>query len=269
MLAVMSERREIARSTFDSVAALYDEARPGYPQAVYRDLIHLARLAPDARLLEIGSGTGHATLPLAQQGFRIDGVELGEQMAAVARTRLAAFPAVSITVADFDHWSASARYDLVFAASSYHWLNPAIRVRRIAALLAPGGHIAVFRNHHVATEATAAFNHAVQRIYASTLGPQYSSSPLPCAGQIAPVEAAEWTASGLFVAPDTRIYQWRQRLSAAEYVQQLATHSDHRMLPEHTRDQLFDNLQRLIDDEFSGAAEKDYATLLQVAEKIP
>jgi len=269
MLAVMSERREIARGTFDSVAALYDAARPGYPQEAYRDLIHLARLAPDARLLEIGPGTGHATLPLAQRGFRIDGVELGEQMAAVACARLAAFPAVSITVADFDHWSASARYDLVFAASSYHWLNLATRVHRIAALLAPGGHIAVFRNHHVASETTAAFNHAVQRIYASILGPHHSSSPLPRTSQITPVEATEWTASGLFAAADTRIYQWRQQLSAAEYVQQLATHSDHRMLTEHTRNQLFDNLQRLIDDEFAGTAEKDYTTLLQVAEKIP
>ena len=269
MLAVMSEHREAARATFDSVASLYDEARPGYPQALYGDLIQLAGLTPSHRLLEIGAGTGHATLPLAQRGFRIDCIELGEQMAAVARARLAAFPAVSITVADFDRWSTSARYDLVFAASAYHWLNPVTRVRKIAALLAPAGHIAVFRNHHVDTAATAPFNAAVQRIYTSILGPHRSSNPLPRAGQITPTEAAEWAASGLFAAADTCIYRWRQQLSAAEYIRQLATHSDHRMLAERDRNLLFDSLRKLIDDEFAGTAEKDYLTLLQVAEKIP
>lgn len=269
MLAVMSEHRETARATFDSVAALYDEARPGYPQAVYRDLIQLAGLTPDHRLLEVGTGTGHATLPLAQLGFSIDCVELGEQMAAVARARLAAFPAVSITVADFDHWSTSARYDLVFAASAYHWLNPTTRVHRVAALLAPAGHIAIFRNHHVASEATKAFNTAVQRIYDDVLGPDRTSSPLPRESEITPVEAAEWTASGLLATVETRLYHWSQRLSTAEYVGQLATHSDHRMLPGHTRNLLFDRLQELIDNKFAGTAEKHYVTLLQIAKKIP
>lgn len=268
MLTDMDQHRETARATFDSVAALYDEARPGYPQALYDDLIALARLAQNARLLEIGAGTGHATLSLAQHGYRIDCIELGEQMAALARERLAAFPAVTVTVADFDRWTADAQYDLAFAASAYHWLNPATRVYRIAGLLVPGGHLAVFRNHHVNSTETAAFNAAVQQTYKSVLGVDRASNGLPHSEDIAPTEAAEWCADGQFATATTRLYRWQQKLSAAEYVRQLATHSDHRMLPETDRAHLFKKLQKLINEDFGGIAEKGYLTLLQIAEKI-
>jgi hypothetical protein len=45
--------------------------------------------------VEIGPGTGQATLPLAERGFEIVGVELGERLTAFAREKLSAFnPAV-------------------------------------------------------------------------------------------------------------------------------------------------------------------------------
>src|SRR6267143_6546045 len=58
-------RYEIAplRATFDEAAELYDRARPGYPPELFDDLANLGGLHPGARVLEIGSGTGKATLP--------------------------------------------------------------------------------------------------------------------------------------------------------------------------------------------------------------
>jgi trans-aconitate methyltransferase len=268
MLADMGKHRETARASFDAVALLYDEARPGYPAAVYDDLITLAQLAPNAQLFEIGAGTGHATLPLAQRGYRIDCVELGEQMANVARSRLAPFPSVSVTVADFDRWTPETRYELAFAASAYHWLNPATRLQQIAALLTPHGHIAVFRNHHIDSVETAAFNAAVQQVYRTVLGSSRDSQTLPRCEAITPVEATEWQASGQFSAASTRLYHWQQKLSAVEYIRQLGTHSDHRMLSEIDRNHLFDKLEKLIDDDFGGIAVKHYVTLLQIAQKI-
>jgi 16S rRNA A1518/A1519 N6-dimethyltransferase RsmA/KsgA/DIM1 with predicted DNA glycosylase/AP lyase activity len=45
-------------------------------------------------MLEIGPGTGPATVTLAERGYRVVAVELGAAMAAVARRDLARFPAV-------------------------------------------------------------------------------------------------------------------------------------------------------------------------------
>jgi len=77
--------RERLRQTFETVAARYHEARPGYPEALYDTLTGLTRITPDAdEILEIGCGTGKATIPLARRGFAITGVELGAALAAAA-----------------------------------------------------------------------------------------------------------------------------------------------------------------------------------------
>jgi trans-aconitate methyltransferase len=262
------ESRE-QRASFNDVAALYDEWRPGYPEAVYDNVITLADLQPGARLLEIGSGTGHATRGLARRGFAIDGVELGKQMAAIGRHNLAEFPAVTITVADFERWTTEKRYDLVFSASAYHWLNRETRVERIAALLNPAGWIAVWRNHHVrASKESERFNERVQEIYRRTTPSDAGTSRgILTVDQIPLPEPKEWIASGLFSGLVTRVYRWEGTYTSAEYVQMLNTHSDHRVLPEAERTALFESISRLIDNEFNGRITHEQATMLHMARK--
>src|SRR5688572_7761630 len=81
------------RVTFDEDAERYDRARPGYPSAVFDDLVELAGIGPGCRVLEIGCGTGQATVPLAERGCDIVAVELGAELAAIATRNLARFPA--------------------------------------------------------------------------------------------------------------------------------------------------------------------------------
>ena len=257
------------RASFNDVAVLYDEWRPGYPDAVYDDVIAQAALKPGASLLEIGSGTGHATLPFARRGLAIDCIELGEPMAAIARRNLAGFSGVTITVADFDRWTTEQRYELVFSASAYHWLNRETRVQRIAALLHPAGWLAVWRNHHVrSSKESQRFNGRVQQIYRRT-SPSFAAGTrgILTVDQIPRPEPDEWLASGLFADVLSRVYLWQKTYSSVEYVQMLNTHSDHRMLPEAERIALFAGISRLIDQEFNGSVTPEQATLLHMARK--
>lgn len=75
------------RASFDAGARAYDRARPGHPDPLFDDLVALAGIPAHGSVLEIGSGTGKATLPLAQRGFQLVGIELGANMAAIARWR--------------------------------------------------------------------------------------------------------------------------------------------------------------------------------------
>ena len=84
------------RFTFDEVAELYDRHRPGYPEALFEDLVALSGIAPAGRILEIGAGTGQATLPLARRGLRVLCLEPGAALARVARGKLAGFPRVEV-----------------------------------------------------------------------------------------------------------------------------------------------------------------------------
>jgi cyclopropane fatty-acyl-phospholipid synthase-like methyltransferase len=101
------------RETFNEDAEQYDRARPRYPDQMFDDLA-AAGVAPGARVLEIGCGTGQATVPLAKRGYRVVAVELGPDMAAVARRNLAGFDSVEVLTAAFEDWPLPAEpFDVV------------------------------------------------------------------------------------------------------------------------------------------------------------
>src|SRR5919197_3701356 len=140
----------VLRATFDESPELYARARPAAPPQVFDDLVALAQLEPAARLVEIGCGTGQATLPLAERGLAIVGVELGEGLASVARRKLAPFPRVEIVTSSFERWDPRGEtFDAVVAFNSFHWVDPEVRFAKPAAILRDGGALAVVGMHFV------------------------------------------------------------------------------------------------------------------------
>src|SRR3712207_1186011 len=135
----MTEERNRLRATFDQVAPLYDEARPTYPDELFDDVVSLSGVPPAGRILEIGCGTGQATLPLARRGFRILCIELGENLAAVARRKVATYPHVEVLTGAFEDWPAEENaFHLVVSAEAFHWLDRTSAYRKIARALRPG-----------------------------------------------------------------------------------------------------------------------------------
>jgi SAM-dependent methyltransferase len=51
----------------------------------------------------------------------------------------------------FETWEPTGgeRFDLVFAATAWHWVNPSVRYQRAWRLLCPGGHLAFWSAAHV------------------------------------------------------------------------------------------------------------------------
>ena len=111
------DERERLRQTFDRAAELYDRVRPGYPEALFDDLIALTGLVAGDHLLEVGCASGKATLPLARRGFRITCVELGAGLAEVARRNLAGFQ-VEVVQGQFEQWQPAEPVSLVYAATA-------------------------------------------------------------------------------------------------------------------------------------------------------
>lgn len=99
-----AERHQLRKRSFDASARLYHKFRPGYPEALFEDLVQLSGIPAGGRILEIGPGTGQATLPLARRGFSVLGLELGASMARLCRRNLAAFPNVRILNTAFEDW---------------------------------------------------------------------------------------------------------------------------------------------------------------------
>ena len=114
----------------------------------------------------MGCGPGTATLPLARLGCRITAVELGEGLAAEARRRLAAYPDVDVVTGSFETWPPGEHaFDLVYAATAWHWVDPDVRYRRAHDVLRPDGHLAFWRADHVRPVGGDPFFEEIQEVY--------------------------------------------------------------------------------------------------------
>ncbi|MGH2459497.1 MAG: class I SAM-dependent methyltransferase, partial [Chloroflexota bacterium] len=167
------------RATFDEAPELYDRLRPVCPARLFDDLIDLARFPKGARLVEIGSGTGQATLPLAELGFGIVAIELGERLAALARKKLGRFPEVEIVNTSFEAWDPHGRrFDGVVVFHAFHWIDPELRFAKSAQLLRDDGALAVVTSSYVLTDNADPCWRDLQEDYAA-LGPRIDQAAPP------------------------------------------------------------------------------------------
>jgi SAM-dependent methyltransferase len=131
--------------TFNSVAALYDAQRSGYPEKLFDDLSQACRPEPGHRVLEVGCGTGQATAGFAARGLDVVAIDPGAALVDVGRQKFIGAPNVRFEIASFEAWPLGQRsFHLVAAAQSWHWVRPDIGFEKAARALAPGGHLAIF-----------------------------------------------------------------------------------------------------------------------------
>lgn len=118
----------------------------GEPNATTIDLVR--DLTPGAAL-DLGCGEGADAIWMAQQGWRVTGVDISPT--AVARASAAATEAgltadrIAFVAHDLETWEPDGAYDLV-TASFLHSRETFARtavLRRAAAAVAPGGHLAI------------------------------------------------------------------------------------------------------------------------------
>jgi SAM-dependent methyltransferase len=266
----MADERHRLRTTFDEAALLYDEVRPGYPDELFDDVVSLSGIPSGGRILEIGCGTGQATLPFARRGYRILCIELGENMAAVGRRNLRSYPQVRVRTGDFEQLPLQeGDFDLAISATAFHWLDRAIAYPKVAGTLVPGGAISLFWNEHVHSDASEGFFEAAQRIYEreapEIVGPEdYKGLPRP--DQVLD-RTGEIQNTGLFGEVTTRSYPWEERYDTESYLRVLNTYSGHRSLRKDSRERLFRGIADLIDSEYGGIIVKGYLTTLYVAHR--
>lgn len=217
-------------NSFDALADLYEEARPGYPESTFQRMLDYAGIDASARLLEVGTGTGKATLPLARRGLRILGLEPGPNMARIARSRMAEFPNVQIQTTTFENWDAPrGAFDLAFIAQAFHWLPPDLRLAKLSMALRRPGTLAIFGNSEtVADETLRESIREVYRRYAPALDLNYAVTGY---GTAESSSLQELYASPLFTDVQCDIEIWEQTLATDQFCSLLATYSNHSTLP--------------------------------------
>jgi SAM-dependent methyltransferase len=136
--AALHLQRNVAEG-FGADAGRYDRARPTYPADLVERII---AASPGRDVLDVGCGTGISARLFQAAGCRVLGVDPDPRMAELARQG-----GTETDVSKFEDWDPAARtFDVVISAQAWHWVDPVAGAAKAAAVLRPGGRLAVFWN---------------------------------------------------------------------------------------------------------------------------
>lgn len=127
----------------------YEDARPEYPTWIFDYLREYGALIDGTPTLEIGAGTGKATRRLLAYGANpLTIVEPDARFAALLGTVTDASPACCRVVHDSfeDALLSDNQFNLIAAATAFHWIEPTSGLRKIKRLLRRDGFVALFWN---------------------------------------------------------------------------------------------------------------------------
>ena len=249
------------KTTFDTVASVYDEVRPGYPDELATDVLDLSGMDRSGKVLEVGCGTGQASRLFATLGCEMTCLDIGQDLIEVSRARLSGYKHVRFVLCSFEDWDSASKFDLVISATAFRWVSRRVRFIRARDTLKARGSLAIFSNQHVRRDE--GFFAEVQEVYAK----HYVVSDSPQDPSTPATSDAPEPGTSAFADPIHRVYPWTANYSAEEYIKLLGTYSDHIALPEYNRTLLFDGIADLIGRNYGGSITKHYETALAFRRK--
>ena len=129
---------------FDEIATEYDRSRPAYPDELLDQACRVAGIGNGDHVLEVGCGTGQLTRGLLARGLHVTALEPGKNLIALARQNLAGAGEVEFVNAQFEEaLFPRERFQAVFSASAFHWVDPKVSWQKAADVLVPGGTLAL------------------------------------------------------------------------------------------------------------------------------
>lgn len=242
----MTDMRTDFQRNFDREAGDYDAARPEYPRELYRDMFAYQPIDKNSRALEIGLGTGKASGPILDTGCSLTGLEPGGNLGALAKKRLERYDNLTLYELTLQDYSCPDNaFDLIYAATAFHWIPEEYGYKRVYGLLRPGGAFARFAYHAGPDRERRELTEEVYELYRRYMdGGKGRYRPLTYSDR-----------DRLLAAPqkygfiDTRLflYEFTKDFTAGEYMGLLRTYPDHMALEPSDRQELFDGIYDAIE----------------------
>ncbi|MBV8529659.1 MAG: class I SAM-dependent methyltransferase [Candidatus Dormibacteraeota bacterium] len=239
--------------SFGAVAEEYDRVRPSYPPALVDDLVALHPRA----VLDVGAGTGKASELLFARGLDVLAVEADARMAAIVERK-----GIAVEVSTFQDWDARGRtFDLITAGQSWHWMPQPESANRAVALLRPGGHLAAFWNLGMLDERTMTVLDAVYTDVAPAMAQGSRAMSQAIDEQRQHIDSLR---DAGFAPIELRTYPGSTTYTAREWVELIATHSNHATLPVQQREALLRGVADAI-TQLGGTVTEEACTALILA----
>jgi len=242
------------RVHFDGIVELYDKVRWDYPSELYDDIFMYS--GEGKRALEIGAGTGRATVPFLDAGFDVTAVELGGNMTAFLIKKFKEHTNFKVINSTFEDvaFDSDNSFDVIYAASAFHWIDAEIGCPKVYRLLKNGGAFVLFRNNFQPSDGDSLYED-IQAEYEKHYNTYYTNSKRP----IKQSHDDFWKPSELyrsfrfngmelygFREITMKLYDCTQTYTADEYIALMDTYSDNRALPKENRAKLYAGVRKAI-----------------------
>jgi SAM-dependent methyltransferase len=258
----LHHQRQVAEG-FGADAGRYDRARPTYPTDLVERII---AASPGPDVLDVGCGTGISARLFQAVGCRVLGVDPDPRMAELARQA-----GTETEVARFEDWdSADRTFDAVIAAQAWHWVDPVAGVAKAAAVLRPGGRLAVFWNAFDPPKGVReAFAGVFRRVLPDSPFGAFWDRPAVEAYRAGCVRLADviWQA-GMFGEPEEWLSYWNRPYTRDEWLDLVPTTGGFTRHPEAVKRELLDGLGSAV-DAAGGTFTMSYTTIAATAARLP
>lgn len=258
---------EQIKNWYGKVADAYNKTRARYPQELIYRAVEVAQLPSDAIILEVGCGPGIATVPFAQLGFSIIGLEPSQDAYQLAQQNCASYPSVEITNTTFEEWELETeRFHAVLAANAWHWVPPEVGYPKAAAALQENGSLILLWNMtpQPPYEVYQALNE-VYHLQAPSLA-RYEHRQT----QEKILRGIEHNVidSGQFKNLVSEQLACEITYSIDDYLTLLSTLSPYMMLEPQKRNALFEGLQEVLERSCLRSIQVSYLSAFQIAQKV-
>lgn len=264
--AVEHHERQRRAATFDRVAQQYRRARPHHPAPLLDELVGITGVRPGDRVLDVGCGPGTASVPLAERGFTVVGLDAGARLASVAAAALARSPNVEarVVVGSLEHAPLRRRsFDLVVAATAWHWFDPTTRLDVVHDLLVAGGHVAMWDVLHVQPDDGDPIFDELQEVYDEIGESRPPGERTPRPGELH-TKTEEMEAHHGFEVVHVAHHDWEVDYDAEGYIDLLGTFSGHLTMSDDARERLFDAVRARLALRPDGLLRRHWGAVLRI-----
>jgi SAM-dependent methyltransferase len=239
-------QRQVAEG-FGADADRYDRARPTYPADLVDRIIAASpgHANSGPYCLDVGCGTGISARLFQAAGCRVLGVDPDPRMAELARQG-----GTEAEVAKFEDWDPAGRtFDAVIAAQAWHWVDPVAGVAKAAAVLRPGGRLAVFWNaFDPPRDLRGAFAEVFRRVSPDWPPGGFWARPAVDAYRAGCAKAADAIRqAGTFGEPEEWLSYWERPYTRDEWLDLVPTTGGFTRHPEAVQRELLDGLGAAVD----------------------
>ena len=249
---------------FDMAAEYYDQFRPGYPKEIIETLVKKTQLRDHSNVLEIGAGSGKATDYFKEYGFHIRCIEPGVNLVKNGQMKYKEYPKIEFECGRFEELELdNEKYDVIFAAQSFHWIPQPIGYEKCAQILTEDGYLAPFWNMYLLYDQEE--DNALLQLSNKYGGFSDFVNEEQCENRICSIINAIQE-SGLFETPTVHKHIWKQEYTAEEYYGFVLTGNHFLQLSDEVKEMARKEIEEHA-NKFGGKIDRTYLCALYLAQK--